>query len=129
MCIGLAFTLPQTYYGTAMLIGAIPSYYWAKRNPKSFDILGYAVAAGLIAGEGIGGVINAIFQVSVIILLKVMNKNLTIAIGCWNLRRQVRNERRVTWRFMLSEHLTPVEEACYATNGAVSRDRQSGQRA
>lgn len=25
---------------------------------------GYAVAAGLIAGEGIGGVINAIFQIA-----------------------------------------------------------------
>ncbi|KAF2757380.1 oligopeptide transporter [Pseudovirgaria hyperparasitica] len=63
MCIGLAFVLPQTYYGTAMCLGAIPSYYWAKKNPKSFDIYGYAIAAGLIAGEGIGGVINALFQV------------------------------------------------------------------
>jgi len=64
MCIGLAFVLPQTYYGTAMLIGAIPAYFWAKRNPEHFDIYGFAVAAGLIAGEGIGGVINAIFQVA-----------------------------------------------------------------
>lgn len=64
MCIGLAFVLPQTVYGTAMVMGAVGSYFWAKRNPKSFDIYGYAVAAGLIAGEGIGGVINAIFQVA-----------------------------------------------------------------
>jgi OPT family oligopeptide transporter len=64
MCIGLAFVLPQTYYGLAMLIGAIPCYFWAKRNPQHFDIYGYAIAAGLIAGEGIGGVINAIFQVA-----------------------------------------------------------------
>lgn len=64
MCIGLAFVLPQTQYGTAMCFGAIPSYYWAKRNPEHFDIYGFAVAAGLIAGEGIGGVINAIFQVA-----------------------------------------------------------------
>ena len=64
MCIGLAFVLPQTYYGTAMIIGAVPAYFWAKRNPKHFDIYGYAVAAGLIAGEGIGGVINAIFQIA-----------------------------------------------------------------
>jgi uncharacterized oligopeptide transporter (OPT) family protein len=47
-----------------MCIGAIPAYFWAKRNPAHFDIYGYAVAAGLIAGEGIGGVINAIFQVA-----------------------------------------------------------------
>lgn len=40
MCIGLAFTLIQTVYGTAMCIGAIPAYFWAKRNPKSFDVYG-----------------------------------------------------------------------------------------
>jgi len=64
MCIGLAFTLPQTQYATAMLMGAVPAYYWAKKKPHHFDIYGYAVAAGLIAGEGIGGVINAIFQIA-----------------------------------------------------------------
>ncbi|KAK3070397.1 hypothetical protein LTR53_005664 [Teratosphaeriaceae sp. CCFEE 6253] len=64
MCIGLAFVLPQTYYGTAMVIGAVPAYFWAKRAPKHFDIYGYAVAAGMIAGEGIGGVINAIFEIA-----------------------------------------------------------------
>jgi len=64
MCIALAFVLPQTVYGTAELMGAILAYVWAKKNPKSFDVLGYAIAAGLIAGEGIGGVINAIFQVA-----------------------------------------------------------------
>ena len=47
-----------------MCIGAIPAYYGAKRNPQHFDIYGYAVAAGLIAGEGIGGVVNAIFQIA-----------------------------------------------------------------
>ena len=50
--------------GLAMIIGAAPCYFWAKRNPQSFDIYGYAIAAGLIAGEGIGGVINAVFQVA-----------------------------------------------------------------
>lgn len=47
-----------------MIIGALPCYFWAKRNPQSFDIYGFAIAAGLIAGEGIGGVINAVFQVA-----------------------------------------------------------------
>jgi len=64
MCVGLAFVLPQTYYGTAMVMGAVPAYFWAKKNPKHFDIYGFAVAAGLIAGEGIGGVINAIFEIA-----------------------------------------------------------------
>ncbi|SMQ56288.1 unnamed protein product [Zymoseptoria tritici ST99CH_3D1] len=64
MCIGLAFVLPQTYYGLAMMMGALPAWWWAKKNPKSFDIYGYAIAAGLIAGEGIGGVVNAVFQIA-----------------------------------------------------------------
>ncbi|OCK81683.1 oligopeptide transporter [Lepidopterella palustris CBS 459.81] len=64
MCIGLAFVLPQTVYGTAMVIGSTWAHVWMKKNPRTFDVFGYAVAAGLIAGEGIGGVINAIFQVA-----------------------------------------------------------------
>lgn len=62
MVVNLAFVLPQTVYGTANVIGAIIALIWAKRAPKSFDIYGYAIAAGLIAGEGIGGVVNAIFR-------------------------------------------------------------------
>ncbi|KAF1841384.1 oligopeptide transporter [Cucurbitaria berberidis CBS 394.84] len=64
MCIGLAFVLPQTQFGLAMTIGATITAIWRKRNPENFDIYGYAIASGLIAGEGIGGVINAIFQVA-----------------------------------------------------------------
>jgi uncharacterized oligopeptide transporter (OPT) family protein len=50
--------------GTAMVIGAVIAYLWQKRGPKSYDLLCFAVAAGLIAGEGIGGVFNAILQVA-----------------------------------------------------------------
>ena len=64
MCIGLAFVLDATQYGTAMTIGATAAYFWARKNPQSFDIYGFAIAAGFIAGEGIGGVINAIFQIA-----------------------------------------------------------------
>ncbi|KAL0261827.1 hypothetical protein SLS55_003259 [Diplodia seriata] len=64
MCISLAFVLPQTVYGLAMIMGSLPAYLWAKRYPHSFEIYGYAIAAGLIAGEGIGGVVNAIFQIA-----------------------------------------------------------------
>ncbi|KAH0536448.1 hypothetical protein FGG08_006688 [Glutinoglossum americanum] len=63
MAVSLAFVLPQTVYGTAMVMGAATAKIWAKRNPGHFDKYCYAVAAGLIAGEGIGGVVNAIFQI------------------------------------------------------------------
>lgn len=64
MCIGLAFVLNASIYGTAMLMGATVAFFWAKKSPRKFDIYGYAVAAGMIAGEGIGGFINAIFQIA-----------------------------------------------------------------
>ena len=47
-----------------MVIGALISHFWSKKNPKRYEIFGYAIAAGFIAGEGIGGVINAVFQVA-----------------------------------------------------------------
>lgn len=62
--VGLAFTLPQTQYSTAMAFGAIGSYIWLKRSPHTWDEYAYSLAAGLSAGEGIGGVINAILQVA-----------------------------------------------------------------
>ena len=59
MAIGVAFVIPATHYSTAMCTGAIISYFWLKLYPKNFELYCYAVAAGLIAGEGLGGVINA----------------------------------------------------------------------
>jgi len=63
MCVALAFVLPQTFYGTAMTMGAIATWVWQRRDAPGFEMTGYAIAAGLIAGEGIGGVINAVLQV------------------------------------------------------------------
>ncbi|KAF4547607.1 OPT oligopeptide transporter-like protein 2 [Elsinoe fawcettii] len=62
MAFALAFVIPQTYYSTAMLIGAITAHIWAKRGAKSFDMYCYAIAAGLIAGEGLGGVVGACLE-------------------------------------------------------------------
>ena len=63
MVMALAFVIPATVYSTAMLMGAILSAVWQKRNADAFAMYGYAVAAGLMAGEGIGGVINAALQI------------------------------------------------------------------
>lgn len=64
MSMGLAFVLPQTQLSTAMAVGAIFAYIWAKRNPVSFDMFGYTIAAGMMAGEGFGGVINAVSEIA-----------------------------------------------------------------
>ena len=64
MAMGLAFVLPQTHLSTAMAVGAIVAHVWSKRNPATFDMFGYTIAAGMMAGEGFGGVINAIFEIA-----------------------------------------------------------------
>lgn len=53
--IGLGFLVPNTNYGIAMATGAIFCHVWTKKYPKNADIYAYALAAGLVAGEGIGG--------------------------------------------------------------------------
>lgn len=62
--IGLGFVVPQTYYATAMIIGAIIAHYWKKHKPVSYDIYALAIATGFAAGEGMGGVVNAVLQIS-----------------------------------------------------------------
>lgn len=62
--IGMAFVLPATHYSTATLIGAVTSYIWAKKSPWSHGMYCYAVAAGFIAGEGLGGVVQAVLGIS-----------------------------------------------------------------
>lgn len=60
MSIGVAWVLgADSGYANAVAFGAITAWWWKKYWPKAFDIFAYAVAAGLIAGEGLGGVINA----------------------------------------------------------------------
>ncbi|KAK6525304.1 hypothetical protein TWF694_005449 [Orbilia ellipsospora] len=63
MVFSLALTLPYTQYGTAMIIGAGIAATWQKVSPNSWNMYGTALASGLIAGEGIGGVVNALFEV------------------------------------------------------------------
>jgi uncharacterized oligopeptide transporter (OPT) family protein len=62
--IGLGFVVPQVYYPFAMLIGAHVAYGWAAKRPKSWEIWGFALAAGLIAGEGMGGVLTALLTIT-----------------------------------------------------------------
>ncbi len=60
MSIGVAWVLgPDTGYANMVAFGAITAWWWRKYFPRSFEVYCYAVAAGLIAGEGLGGVINA----------------------------------------------------------------------
>ncbi|KAA1472482.1 oligopeptide transporter [Dentipellis sp. KUC8613] len=62
--IGLAFVVPQTYYPTAMIFGATFNYIWARRSPSTYDMYMFPISAGLLAGEGLGGVFGALLAVA-----------------------------------------------------------------
>jgi len=74
---GLAFVVPQTFYPIAMVFGSTFNYIWLKKWPAGFDMYMFAVAAGLLAGEGLGGVFQALLAVA-----GVGGSDKGTAIGC-----------------------------------------------
>ena len=62
--IGLAFVIPQVYYSIAMVFGSSFNYFWRLRNPASYEMYMFAVSAGMLAGEGLGGVFQALLAVA-----------------------------------------------------------------
>ena len=59
LAFGIAFIIPA-FYCLSMFIGTVIFKSWEKRCPKVAAGLGFAIASGLIAGEGLMGVINSI---------------------------------------------------------------------
>lgn len=60
MAIGVAWVLGvDSGYANAILMGSVTAAVWQKRAPASFEMYAFSVAAGLIAGEGLAGVVNA----------------------------------------------------------------------
>ncbi|TDZ37357.1 putative metal-nicotianamine transporter YSL5 [Colletotrichum spinosum] len=57
--IALSFVIPGPVFVNAAFVGAIIAFIWRRYKPASFELYGYAIAAGMIAGEGMGGVIGA----------------------------------------------------------------------
>ncbi|RPD53002.1 OPT oligopeptide transporter [Lentinus tigrinus ALCF2SS1-7] len=63
--VGIAFILgPLCTYPMAMLFGSIIALTWRKYWPAGAVMYCYAVAAGMIAGEGLGGIANAVLQIA-----------------------------------------------------------------
>ena len=58
MAIGIAFIIPA-YYSLVMFYGLCVYYLWKWIKPDSVEKFAYAVASGLIAGEGLMGIVNA----------------------------------------------------------------------
>ena len=59
LAFGIAFIVPA-YYAVAMFIGSMVLVVWQKTRPDSAKKLSFAVASGLVAGEGLMGVVTSI---------------------------------------------------------------------
>ncbi|KNZ80112.1 Putative oligopeptide transporter [Termitomyces sp. J132] len=75
--IGLGFVVPQVFYSIAMVAGCTFNVLWRRSNPVGFDMYMFAVAAGLVAGEGLGGVFQALLAI-----IGVDGSKYGTAIGC-----------------------------------------------
>ena len=62
--IGIAFILNATTYPTAMAFGSTIAFFWQRNYAAAYGMYCYAIAAGFIAGEGLGGIVGAILQVA-----------------------------------------------------------------
>lgn len=63
MIFGLAFTLPNAQTPTTMMIGSLIAALWKSKRAHGFEVYAFGVAAGLVAGEGIGGTINCALSI------------------------------------------------------------------
>ncbi len=58
LAMGIAFIIPA-YYSLVMFYGLVIWWIWRRFAPDAADKFTYAVASGLIAGEGLMGIVNA----------------------------------------------------------------------
>lgn len=75
--VGLGFVVPQVFYPIAMGVGSVVNFIWQRRYPGHHDLYMFAIAAGLLAGEGLGGVFQALLAIC-----KVDGSRFGTAIGC-----------------------------------------------
>jgi uncharacterized oligopeptide transporter (OPT) family protein len=59
LAFGIAFIVPA-YYSLAMFLGCMMFIAWKRKNPAGAKRLGFSIASGLIAGEGLMGIVVAI---------------------------------------------------------------------
>lgn len=59
LAMGIAMIVPA-YYSVAMFMGAMVLVVWKKLSPKTCAALSFAVASGLVAGEGLAGIPKAL---------------------------------------------------------------------
>ena len=63
LAIGIAFIVPAAY-SIIMVIGGLAYLAWRRASPGSAKALGFAVASGLVVGEGLMAIVTALFQLA-----------------------------------------------------------------
>ena len=63
LAMGIAFIVPA-YYAILMFVGSLFLVIWKRVSPAGAAAMAFAVASGLVAGEGLMGVVRAILQIS-----------------------------------------------------------------
>ncbi|KAJ3111755.1 hypothetical protein HDU96_005381 [Phlyctochytrium bullatum] len=74
--VGIALVNPQPHIGVAMFLGALGSAAWKRGAEVGWTTFCFAVASGLIAGEGIGGIVEAVYA-----LAGLQRENLAVSAG------------------------------------------------
>ncbi|KAF9239494.1 hypothetical protein BU15DRAFT_61998 [Melanogaster broomeanus] len=62
--IGIGFIMNVCTYPLAMFFGSTIAFFWRKMFFNNYQMYCFAIAAGFIAGEGLGGIVNAIFTIA-----------------------------------------------------------------
>ncbi|WP_145248517.1 OPT family oligopeptide transporter [Aeoliella mucimassa] len=62
LALGIAFIVPP-YYSLVMVYGLVAWLIWKAVSPQSCRNFDFAVASGLIAGEGLMGIVNAVLTI------------------------------------------------------------------
>ena len=59
---GIAFIIPA-YYSFVMFYGLVAWWIWKRKSPSQVERFNFALASGLVAGEGLMGMVNAVLTV------------------------------------------------------------------
>ncbi|KAG0151242.1 hypothetical protein CROQUDRAFT_712984 [Cronartium quercuum f. sp. fusiforme G11] len=62
--VGLGFIVNFTGYASAMAVASVLTFLWQRKSIRTYELYAYSLAAGLMSGEGLGGVVNALFAVA-----------------------------------------------------------------
>ncbi|KAJ8592368.1 OPT superfamily oligopeptide transporter [Rhizopogon salebrosus TDB-379] len=62
--IGIGFIMNVCTYPLAMFFGSTIAFFWRRMFFNNYQMYCFAIAAGFIAGEGLGGIVNAVLTIA-----------------------------------------------------------------